>query len=53
MILGTSSSHARTELPIGTEPRPSSLPNAPLCSSYNPATRYYEDSRVEGDEVQD
>ena len=51
MILGTNLSDARLELPIGTEPRPSDLPNAPLCSSYNPLTTYYEDPKVPGDEI--
>jgi len=51
MILGTNLSDARLELPIGTEPRPSELPNAPLCSSYNPRTTYYEDPKVPGDEI--
>ena len=51
MILGTNMTDARKELPIGTEPRPSDLPNAPLCSSYNAKTTYYEDPRVPGDEI--
>ena len=47
MILGNAGGNdSRMELPIGTEPRPSDLPNAPLCSSYNPGTFYYEDPKV-------
>ena len=38
LILGTSLIPARTELPIGTEPRASNLSTAPLCSSYQAVT---------------
>ena len=51
MILGTNMSNARLELPIGTEPRASNLSTAPLCSSYNTQSRYYDDPRIDGDEI--
>eukprot|EP00038_Savillea_parva_P020803 m.32546 g.32546 ORF g.32546 m.32546 type:complete len:730 (-) comp4898_c0_seq1:218-2407(-) len=47
LILGTSMTSPRTELPIGTEPRPSNLSNAPMCSSYM-QTEYYGDARLGG-----
>ena len=51
VILGKNLTSPRTEIPIGTEPRASNLTNAPLCSSYNGATPYYDDPHVLGDEI--
>eukprot|EP00658_Telonema_sp_P-2_P072480 TRINITY_DN61611_c0_g1_i1.p1 TRINITY_DN61611_c0_g1~~TRINITY_DN61611_c0_g1_i1.p1 ORF type:complete len:184 (-),score=43.93 TRINITY_DN61611_c0_g1_i1:107-658(-) len=51
VILGTNRTSPRSEIPIGTEPRLTNLSTAPLCSSYDPTTRYYHDPRVEGDEI--
>lgn len=50
MIMGTNLTSPRTEIPIGTEPRQSNISTAPLCSSYT-AHQYYEDNRIEGDEI--
>ena len=47
LILGTSSTPARVELPIGTEPRASNLTNAPACDSYTNHI-YYGDPRMGG-----
>jgi hypothetical protein len=48
MILGTNLTSPRTEIPIGTEPRPSNVSTAPACSSYDVRTTYYGDARMEG-----
>ena len=41
VIMGTAKNSPRKVLPIGTEPRPSNLSTAPLCSTYNIETPYY------------
>ena len=50
VVLGRAVQSPRREIAVGTEPRPSNLTNAPLCSSYDD-TPYYHDPRVDGDEV--
>ena len=50
VLLGRNLTSPRTEIAIGTEPRPSNLSGAPLCASYD-ATPYYHDPRVLGDEI--
>ena len=51
ILLGLNTSSPRLELPIGTEPRASNITTAPLCSSYDHTTVYYEDPNIEGDEI--
>ena len=42
VILGSNLTSPRVEIPIGTEPRASNIPTAPLCSSYGGPMAYYE-----------
>jgi hypothetical protein len=48
MVMGTNLTSPRRELPIGTEPRPSNVSTAPLCTSYDGRTTYYGDNRMDG-----
>lgn len=50
VLLGKAGAYPRTLFVIGTEPRVSNLSTAPLCSSYDYRTKYYDDPLVQGDE---
>ena len=51
LLLGSNVTSPRRVLAISTEPRPSNLTTAPLCSSYDRRTPMYEDPRIQGDEL--